>query len=205
MKEIWKDIEGYEGLYMVSSLGRIRTTKTQKIRKLVHNPKGYLMVKLCKNGVSKGYSVHRIVCETFIPNPYNLPQVNHKDENKENNNVDNLEWCTNEYNHNYGTRNKRVSEKLVGNPKMKTCLGKTGKDHHSSIPIIQFTKDGELMKMWYSAADVNKEIGVNFRNISSCCKGLRKSAGGYKWEYYDTEKYLIALMNKNFRLKRNAS
>lgn len=115
-EEIWKDIIGYEGLYQVSSLGRVRSLDRYdsnnhflkgRILKLSANGKGYLKVALNSNGKAKTYSVHRLVLQSFIPNPDNLPQVNHKDENKTNNNVDNLEWCDNSYNLNYGTRKIR--------------------------------------------------------------------------------------------------
>ena len=203
-EEIWRDIKNYEGLYQVSNWGRVKTIKTQKIRKLVSNHKGYLLVKLCKNGISVGFSVHRLVAEAFIPNPDNLPQVNHINENKTDNRVENLEWCTNEYNHNYGTRNERARLKKIGNPKMKTCLGKFGKDHHSSKSIIQFTLDDELVRKWDSASDAHRCIGVNYKNISSCCNGQRLSAGGFKWEFYDTDRYLIALMDRTLKQRKSA-
>ena len=111
MKEIWKDIKGYEKLYQVSNLGNVRRIKfinnrTQKDKikmlKLIKDKKGYLKINLWKNNKSKMFLVHRIVAETFILNPNNLPQVNHKDENKSNNCVENLEWCSQKYNNNYG-------------------------------------------------------------------------------------------------------
>lgn len=113
MKEIWKDIKNYENFYQVSNLGRIKrleriTCDGRKIKELIKKPtlsnNHYLMVWLQLNNNTKAYLVHRLVAETFIPNPNSLPQVNHKDENKLNNCVDNLEWCTNKYNNNYGSK-----------------------------------------------------------------------------------------------------
>lgn len=216
MTEEWKDIEGYENLYQVSNLGRVKSlgngksNKSKlKIMKTNLNHKGYPMISLCKDGKSKGYSVHRLVAQAFIPNPDNLPQINHKDEDKTNNRVENLEWCTNEYNHNYGTRIERVRQKQIGNPKMKTCLGKFGKDNPTSKPIIQFTMDGELVRMWFAAKDAQREMGYNDKSISQCCNGNRHTHKGFKWEFYNTDRYLIALMVKNLKAKgiilRNAS
>ena len=196
MEEIWKDIEGYESLYMVSSLGRVKSlgngnsNKSKlKIMKTTLNHKGYPMIKLCKEGVGKGFSVHRLVAKAFIPNPNNLPQVNHKDENKQNNCVENLEWCTNEYNHNYGTRIERVRQKQIGNPNMKSGLGKFGILNGNSRPILQFSKDWDFIKKWDSIADSSRGIGKPYKGcvstISGCCAGKKKTAYGYKWGYAD--------------------
>lgn len=134
MQEIWKDIKDYEGLYQVSNLGRIKSLgKTVKYKdgrtytypeKILNQnlARGYLYVNVRKMDHSKRYvAVHRLVAETFIPNLNNLPQVNHKDENKENNCVTNLEWCDRIYNCNYGTLPQRVSERMRGN---KNCVGR---------------------------------------------------------------------------------
>ena len=131
MKEIWNDIEGLEGVYQVSNLGRVKSLdryvngringRKSYIKGCFLTPlcgcgrrKKYLHVNLCVNGKCKKYSIHQLVAKAFIPNPNNLPLVNHKDENPSNNFVDNLEWCDAKYNINYGTRNKRVSEKMKG-------------------------------------------------------------------------------------------
>lgn len=116
-EEIWKDIEGYEGLYQVSNYGRVKRmfikgAKKETILKLAKNKTGYIRVCLSKNSKKSNKHIHRLVAEAFIPNPNNLPQINHKDENPNNNYVDNLEWCNGKYNTNYGTRNKRISTKL---------------------------------------------------------------------------------------------
>ena len=117
--EEWKAIAGYEGLYEVSNLGRIKSLsridsrgykRNEKILKLNKDSGGYLKVSLYKNGKPKQYNVHRLVAIAFIPNPDNLPEVNHKDENRINNYVDNLEWCNRKYNCNYGARNSKISE-----------------------------------------------------------------------------------------------
>ncbi len=172
--EIWKPITGYEelnGLFEISNLGRIKSFTQNKKGRIIKNryinDNGYVLVILKGNK----YRVHRLVAETFLPNPGNLPQVNHKDEDKTNNRIDNLEWCSAQYN-------------------MIYSHGK---------PILQFDLDGNLIKKWESLMDVNREIGINVGNISSCCKGRYKSAGGFIWEDYDTDRYLIALMNKTLR------
>ena len=117
IEEIWKPVIGYEGLYEVSSYGRVKSLckydsrnrfREERILKLCANRLGYLKVGLSSNNKTKKYLVHRIVAEAFIPNPNNLPIINHRDENPSNNNVDNLEWCTAKYNSNYGTRNDRI-------------------------------------------------------------------------------------------------
>ena len=113
-KEIWADIVGYEGLYMVSSLGNIKSLKKGLIRKQSDNGNGYKCISLYKNNKSKTFYVHRLVAQAFIPNPNNLPQVNHKDENPSNNCVNNLEWCDSKYNSNYGNHNKKLSEAHTG-------------------------------------------------------------------------------------------
>ena len=105
--EVWKAIKDYEDCYKISTAGRITGIKYHKILKYYIRPDGYATVILCKNNKKKLYRVHRLVAETFIPNPKKLSEVNHKDENKLNNHIDNLEWCTSQYNKNYGTRNQR--------------------------------------------------------------------------------------------------
>lgn len=170
MNETWKDIEGYEGLYQISTEGRVKSlnynhTGKEKILKNKTGSRGYFNVNLSKDGKSKNINVHRIVATHFIPNPDNLPQVNHIDENKQNNCVENLEWCTAEYNNTYGSR-----------------LEKSAKS--KSIPIIQFTKDGEFVRKWESARIAEYTLGLNIGSVCSCLKGKHKSTGGYKWHYH---------------------
>ena len=173
MIEVWKDIKNYEGLFQVSNFGQILSlnyhrTGKPKLLKPVKHPQGYLLVHLSKNGKSKMFKIHRLVAQTFLPNPDNLPQVNHKDENKANNRVDNLEWCDGKYNHNYGTRNERVSKTMTN--------GKTSKK------VLQFSLTGEFIREWESTQECGRN-GFNQGNISSCCLGERKSADGFKWQY----------------------
>lgn len=167
MNEIWKDIEGYEGLYQISSKGRVKSlgngssgNSKEKILKSNKNEYGYLRVNLWKEGKRENHKIHRLVATAFLPNPNNLLEINHKDEDKTNNKVDNLEWCNRKYNTNYGTRNKRISK-----------------------PILQFTINGEFIRKWNSATQVERELGINQGNITSCCKGRQKTAGNFRWCY----------------------
>lgn len=172
MQEIWKDIKGYEGLYQISNLGRIMSlarngniNKNHILNKYYHHS-GYQVVNLCKNNYRKNYRVHRLVAEAFIPNPNNLPQINHKDENKTNNCMDNLEWCDSKYNINYGNRIKKSSDK------------------HSK-PVCMFDKKDNYIKTYKSIVDAFEETGISKAHISSCCRKRygRKTAGGYIWKY----------------------
>ena len=112
IEEIWKDIEGYEGKYQVSNMGRVRSHCYGEWKILKQNIASNRTARVHLGGPNNTVNVHRLVAQAFIPNPDNLPQINHKDENRSNNCVDNLEWCDNTYNLNYGTRNKRASESI---------------------------------------------------------------------------------------------
>lgn len=177
MKEIWKDVVGFEGLYQVSNYGRVKSlnylhTGKERILKpariAMKSGNSYYMVRLCKDGERYNKWVHRLVAEAFIPNPDNLPEVNHKDENGLNNRVDNIEWCTAKYNSNYGTRIQRISKK-----------------HYK--PVYQYSIDGGLIKEWSSGKEVEKQFGFAQTNISACCNGKRKQAYGYVWRYKEPE------------------
>lgn len=167
--EEWRDIKGYEGYYQVSNQGRIRNTNSGRIRATYTNRFGYIGVGLHKDGEIHEKKIHRLVAEAFIPNPDNLPEVNHKDENKENNTVENLEWCTRKYNINYGTRNDRQKEKVTNNPNI-------------SKPVGQYTLDGELVKVWPSLAETGRN-GYNPNGVGRSCRGERGKHKGYKWQY----------------------
>ena len=170
--EIWKDIPKYEGLYEVSNLGRVKNNKG-----LVRKPRlykdGYFDIKLSKNGKNKTKRINRLVALAFISNPNNYPVVNHKDENKLNNRVDNLEWCTTKYNNNYGTHNKRMAETLS-----KVMKGKYNK------PIIMCDPKGNKLKEFKSLLDASNYLNKpNSSTISNCLNGRCKTAYGYVWKY----------------------
>ena len=178
MKEIWKPIEDYEN-YMVSNLGRVkslnyRRTGKEKILK-PFKARGYLVVDLLDGTGKKGRKtnfIHRLVAQAFIPNPLNLPEVNHIDEDKLNNCVDNLEWCDRSYNVNYGNRNKNAFETLS---KTNTCK--------QPKPILQYSIDGNFIKEWSSACEVQRQLGYYQRNIRACCNGKSKKSHNFLWRY----------------------
>lgn len=176
MEEIWKDVPGYEGLYKVSNWGRVKSmfyhAKKGKGFNLKENPKiltpsidsyGYFIVSLTNGLSKKTLTIHKIVAKVFIPNPNKLQNVNHKDENKQNNCVDNLEWCTVEYNNRYGTKAKRTSQSL----KKKVC---------------QYDREMNLIKIYDGAIDAEKETGISRSSICACIKNRIKSAGGFLWK-----------------------
>ena len=167
-QEQWKDIKGYEGLYQVSNLGRIKSSErydsmgrkvTEKIRKQKLNNRGYSQICLNKNGKKDYFLVHRLVAEAFILNPSNLPQVNHIDENKTNNRVDNLEWVTSKENANYGTRIKRVADK------------------HKKV-IYSMSPDGQVME-FSSQTEAAKILNISRGNIWGMINGGQKTCKGY--------------------------
>ena len=161
MLEEWKDIVGYEGLYQVSNLGRVKSLRKNKIRKPTANSRGYKQVDLWKSGKVTHTSIHRLVAFHFLEVPVNYKEmeVNHKDEDKTNNRADNLEWCTRKYNQHYGTRNQRIANTLS---KPVVCI-----DNGTIYPSVKFAS---LM------------FG-NLKHINCCCDGNRKTAGGLKWEW----------------------
>ena len=191
-KEIWKDIKDYEGIYQISNIGRIKSLDRYCNNRLIkgkilspHLAKGYLKINLYKNGKSKHFAIHSLVAEAFIPNPNNYPEVNHKDENKENNNVDNLEWCDSKYNCNYGTRTERIisSNKKEGYKKML----KTREEKNIGRKQVRCKTTG---KIFNSLKEAGEYYNCNLRkNMSLIKAGKRKTCGklpdGTKleWEY----------------------
>ena len=162
--EEWRDIKGFEGKYMVSNMGRVKSlnynkTGKEKIMKGVPDGYGYFQLSLCKEGKVKNCRINRLVAQAFIPNPDNLPEVNHKDKIRTNNRVDNLEWCTTQYNIEYS--------------KAKAVIG--------------INKVSGLIVEFPSAREAERCTGINNGNIIQCCKGRRNSAGGYYWQYVDSE------------------
>ena len=178
MKEIWKDIKGYEGLYQVSNLGRVKSLERvaknnrkihEKILKLKRDRYGDDVCNLCLDGEIKHFGVHRLVADAFIPNLNNYPVVNHKDEVKDNNIVYNLEWCTQKYNLNYGTAQKRKSDKFKG--EKNPMHGRNGVKNPAS-KIVVLLNNGMLFE---SAKDASKHCGLSRQNVSNICKGVRRT------------------------------
>lgn len=184
MEEVWKDIKDYEGYYQVSNLGRVRSLD----RVISRNGKntllkgqlltirlakcGYLYCGLSKNGKHTLFRVHRLVAEAFIPNPNNLPQVNHKSEDKADNSVDNLEWCDAKYNCNYGERTKKCAAHNLNHP-------------NKSKWVIKLSKDNEILHFYPSTMEAHRQTGISRTAIMKCCLGKPnyKTAGGYIWKY----------------------
>lgn len=162
MEEIWKDIPGYEGLYRISNTGRVLVLASGEFLTQRKNKDGYLRVKLWANGKRRFMYVQRLVAVAFVPNPDKLPEVNHKDERKNNNCAENLEWCTHHYNMNYGTRTTRAAITR-------------------SRPVVQI-KGGVVVKRWESAKAAESD-GFDHRHISGCCNGKRRTHKGYEWRF----------------------
>ena len=179
MKEIWKDIKDYEGLYQVSNLGRVKHLEftrlnpltggisiiKEKILKQNLTSFGYLSVALYKNEKKKWYFVHRLVANAFIPNPDDLPIINHKDENKVNNCADNLEWCDYLYNNLYNNKHKK-----------------------SWVKVKQLDKNNNIINIFESITEASKKTNIIQCEISNCLHNRQKTAGGYYWQYYKEEK-----------------
>ena len=181
----WRPIPCFENKYIVSNNGKVVSLNfkglgiKKEMSPWLHH--GYKQVTLCINGKAKQIPIHRLVALAFIPNPYNLPIINHKDENPLNNRVDNLEWCTTEYNLTYGTAIKRRTEKI-------------------KVPILQMTTDGEFVRKFDSAKEAGLSLGVlKYSCIIAVCKGKQKTAYGYKWRYEDEDRYLETLQKINIR------
>lgn len=178
MNEVWKDIVGYEGYYQVSNLGRVKSfgntkipnkyTGKERLLKSVKHTTDYLQITLFKNGKGKQFSVHRLVALTFLDNPNNYPCVNHKDENKQNNCVDNLEWCTYKYNNDYGSRKLKVSLSYKNNQK-------------NSTPIKCIDLKTNEIKFYPSMAETERQLNLKKSAVrgSICNKGNKPYKNRY--------------------------
>ena len=176
--EVWKPVAGYEGSYEVSSFGRVRSLERSefigpyirlrkgKIMRQKLTKYGYLEVTLFKNNKPSTKKVHRLVAEAFLPNPDNLPEVNHRDEDKTNNAVWNLEWCSSKYNMNYGSLKSKIAAKL-------------------SKPVAQLSTDGTIIKTYASAAEAGRSGVAMQQHITDVCnhKNHHYTAGGFRWVY----------------------
>lgn len=188
--EIWKCIPGYEKLYEVSNYGAVRRVEGYRsdgrkhaghILKQTLSPSGYLVVSLSKEGESKQFRVHRLVALAFLPNPNNYQQVNHKDEDKTNNCLDNLEWCDAKYNTNYGTGHFRAAMSHTG----KKHLSVTGGNNPDARKINQISLDGDFIRSFAAMMDAERLLNISHKDISLCCQGKRNTAGGFRWSYSD--------------------
>lgn len=181
--EIWKDIQGYEGMYQVSNLGRVRSLDREIVTphprnpKYIHryikmggiksqrlNNKGYREVDLYKNNIQDTRTVHRLVATAFLPNPSHLPEVNHIDENPRNNRLENLEWVDRLQNVRHGTGRQRM-----------------GRSHWT--PVEQYTLDGQFIRRWECMQQAADELHLHMTKISAVCRGKAKTTGGYIWKY----------------------
>ncbi|WP_288638854.1 NUMOD4 domain-containing protein [uncultured Lentilactobacillus sp.] len=189
MKEGWKDIPNYEGLYEASSLGRIRSRNrtidnrkySGKIIKPQNNGHGYYHVTLAANKKHSQFYVHRLVALTFLPNPSELPEVNHIDENPANNCVDNLEWCTAKYNSNYGNHGQHVSEGSKKSIRKRQACVQNGMK--TAKPVVQMKMDGTEIKVWPSMGMAAKMGNFNRCNIQKCCIGEYYQHKGFRWKF----------------------
>lgn len=180
LAELWKDIKGYEGIYQVSNLGRVRSldkktyqkNKFGKFQHVLHKGRilniqkqrnGYLTIDLHKNGKFERKTIHKLVADTFIPNINNYKYINHKDSNISNNKANNLEWCTQSYNIKYAY------------------------DHGNKIPPnmkkVNQINNGTIINTFISIQEAERRTNIKSANISKCCRKLRNKAGGYQWEY----------------------
>lgn len=196
MKEIWKDISGYEEKYQISNLGRIKSlackrwngftyaNKKEQILKPRLNLKGYLHVCLYDGHKNyKDIEIQRLVAKAFISNPQKLPCVNHKDENPLNNKVSNLEWCDYKYNNNYGNHNLNLSNSKMSNPKHALISIMNGRKN--SKAVIQFDLNGNKIHVYPSQMRAAKETNSMQDGISACCRGKQKTHNGYMWKFAD--------------------
>lgn len=186
-EEIWKRIPNFP-YYEVSNYGNVHSidrmvnaklgSKSFKRGRILTKQRlsdGYVQVRLCNNGVTRFYRIHQLVAICFIKNPNGYTQINHINEVKDDNRVENLEWCDIKYNNNYGCRLERISNSM-----------KNGKN---SICVVQMNLMGDKIQTWVSMSEVQRNLGISNSKIAACCKGKRNKAGGYKWRYANETDY----------------
>ena len=168
----WAQVPSFEGIYEISTLAQVRNAKGEILKQQIRREKYtcYKVVSLWKDGRYFKKGIHRLMAEAFIPNPDNLPVVNHKDEDGTNNLLSNLEWCNKSYNASYGTAPAKISKAFKGKASEKRMR-------------VQQIKDGEIVKEYACAGDAERETGIAMCNIRMVCRGKRKTAGGYEWNY----------------------
>lgn len=190
--EVWKQIEDYEGLYEVSNLGNVRSVthvdyfysakgilvSRMKRGKILgpSDSQGYKRVHLSKGGIVRICTTHRLVAKAFIPNPNNCPEVNHLNGIRSDNRVENLEWCTKSQNirHCYDVLKRKISPNVIN---------VFGGDHPASTPILQYDLNGNFIREWPSAIEIQRALNVNSPNIIACCRGKQQTSGGFSWKH----------------------
>ena len=173
---MWKDIPNYETLYSANEYGEIKSVKNNILLKQ-YVRSGYKTVYLYKNKNKKSFSTHRLIGLVFIPNPENKPEINHKDGNKLNNHVDNLEWCT-------SSENKKHAYKIgLRKPVIHKGNKKFGKDNVSSKPVLQYSIHGDFIQKHNSQSCAARYIGVDVSTIWKACNGVRKTGAGFIWKF----------------------
>lgn len=177
MEEVWKDIEGYDGMYQVSNTGKVKSFSNGckgALLGMTLNNGGYAIAHLYKGNKRKHGLVHRLVANAFIPNPENKGDVNHLNGIRTDNGVENLEWCSRSENHIHAF-------KYLG--KKTYSEGKFGGDSLSAKRINQFSRDGVLLRVWPSMSDIYRELGFGLGLISQNCHGKIKTAKGFKFQF----------------------
>jgi hypothetical protein len=190
--EKWRDVKGYEGLYMVSNLGRVRSLDRMVVAPLGHygirngvilrqklNTSGYPFVILHYNGKPHSMTVHRLLMCAFVPNPDNKPQINHKNGIRTDNCVGNLEWCT-------PSENIKHSYSELGHRPNRAMKGRFGGDNPTSKPVVQYTLNGKFIAEYGGQSEAARETGILGEYISRCCRGVQNNAGGYVWKFNTT-------------------
>lgn len=192
-KEIWKDVKGYEGLYQISNLGKIKRLSRlsyQRFGKLLLNEKvmsnvidnnGYVVVSLTNNKKQRKFLVHRLIAIHFIKNNNNLPCINHIDGNKQNNDISNLEWCS------YSQNNKHALDNNLRKPPAP-WKGKFGTENKTSKKVGQYNLNGDLINIYPCVHEVYRKLRFPVTNIAAACRGKQKTAYGFKWKYINQEK-----------------
>ena len=191
MREEWRPVVGYEGLYEVSNMGRVKSlertvwdnrgyykTVHERILKPNKDSNGYLQVPLCKDGKRKNCLVHQLVVTAFCENPMGYTEVNHIDEDKTNNCAKNLEYCSRSYNLTYNGRAKKVGKKSAE---------KRRNDPKMSKPVIGIDRVTGLILEFPSMQEATRQLRINQGNLCSCLKGKLKSCGGFQWYYSDVD------------------
>lgn len=172
--EIWKDIVGYEGLYQISNFGMVKSLVRDKIMKLKVDD-GYNRISLRKNSGYKIFPVHRLIAVAFIPNPKNKTYINHLNGIKNDNRIENLEWCT-------ASENRRHALDVLKVRVGKPGIGRFGKYHHNSKKILQFDINNNLIREWECTMEIERKLGIKRKNISNCINGMSRVSAGFMWK-----------------------